>query len=341
MPDVLSREVRLRKRPVGNPSESDFEIVETRITEIADGQILIRNIYMSVDPYMRGRMNDRTTYVPPFEIDQPLEGGCVGQVVTSRNDKFAAGDCVLSRLGWREYAVSDGTEVTKIDAKLFPIQSYLGAAGMPGMTAYVGLLDIGKPREGETVFVSAASGAVGSIVCQIAKLKGCRVVGSVGSDEKAAWLQEEAGIDAVLNYKKADNLIAEVGKHCPEGIDVYFENVGGDHLVAALEHMNSFGRIVMCGMISIYNSAEPAPGPYNLYNTVLKQLTLQGFIVSGHMRKLPQFHAEMATWVREGKVKWKETVVEGIENAPAAFMGVFKGENFGKMLVKLGAPPGV
>ena len=337
MSHTISREIRLKHRPVGMPSATDFELAETQIPEISDGQILIRNIYMSVDPYMRGRMNDRKSYAPPFQIGQPLQGGCVGQVAASRNEKFAAGDCVQSMLGWREYAVSDETGLTKIDPNLFPIQTYLGAAGMPGMTAYVGLLDIGKPKAGETVFVSAASGAVGSIVCQIAKLKGCRVVGSAGSDEKAAWLKEEAGIDAVINYKKVDDLTAEVGKHCSAGIDVYFENVGGMHLVAALEHMNPFGRLVMCGMISAYNATEPVPGPPNLSYAVSKQLTLQGFIVSNHMHKLPQFHADMAAWMGAGKIKWKETVLEGIENAPKAFMGLFKGDNFGKMIVKVGA----
>ena len=339
MSDMLSREIRLKNRPVGLPDETDFELAETKISEIKDGQLLIRNIYMSVDPYMRGRMYDRKSYVPPFQIGQALEGGCVGEVIGSKNDKFAAGDCVMHMLGWREYAVSDGRGLTKIDPGMFPIQSYLGAAGMPGMTAYVGLLDIGRVAEGETVFVSAASGAVGSIVCQIARLKGCRVVGSAGSDEKVAWLKEEAGIDAAFNYKKVDYLIGEVGKHCPGGIDVYFENVGGDHLVAALEHMNPFGRLVMCGMISNYNATEPVPGPPNLGHTISKKLTMQGFIVGDHMRRLSQFHADMAAWMAQGKIKWKETVVEGVENAPAAFIGLFKGENFGKMLVRLGEDP--
>jgi NADPH-dependent curcumin reductase CurA len=335
MSDIVSREVRLKNRPLGMPRETDFEIAQTTIPAIGEGEVLVRNVYMSVDPYMRGRMNDRKSYVPPFRIDQPLEGGCVGQVAASNNDKYAVGDWVQSMLGWREYAVSDGAGLTKVDPDRFPVQSYLGTAGMPGMTAYVGLLDIGKPGQGETVFVSAASGAVGSIVCQIAKLKGCRVVGSAGSEEKAAWLQKQAGIDAVINYKQVDDLIAEVGKHCPKGIDIYFENVGGMHLVAALEHMNPFGRVVMCGMISAYNAAEPVPGPPNLSYTVSKQLTLQGFIVSNHMHRLPEFHTDMARWVGEGKIKWKETVWQGIEKAPAAFIGLFEGKNFGKMLVKL------
>lgn len=339
MPAIKSREVRLKNRPVGLPGQSDFELVETNVAEIGEGEVLIRNIYMSVDPYMRGRMYDRKSYVPPFQLNQPLEGGCVGQVVASKNNKFTVGDCVMSMLGWREYAVSDGTGLTVVDPNLVPIQTYLGTAGMPGMTAYIGLLDIGKPKEGETVFVSAASGAVGSVVCQIARLKGCRVVGSAGSDEKVKWLTQEAGIDAAFNYKKVDDLIAEFRKHCPRGIDVYFENVGGAHLEAALENMNSYGRIVMCGMISVYNATEPVAGPANLGYTVSKKLTIQGFIVSDHMNKRPQFISEMAAWIGEGKIKWKETILEGIANAPGAFIGLFKGENFGKMLVRLGADP--
>ena len=336
MPDIISREIRLKNRPVGLPSDSDFELAEITLPEVGDGEILVRNIYMSVDPYMRGRMYDRDSYVPPFQINQPLEGACVGRVIDSKKDQYDAGDYVLSMSGWREYFVSDGKGLSKIDPNIAPIQTFLGTVGMPGLTAYIGLLDIGKPQEGETVFVSAASGAVGSIVCQIAKLKGCRVVGSAGSDKKISWLMEEAGIDAAFNYKKVANLIAEVGKHCPQGIDIYFENVGGTHLEAALEYMNPFGRLVMCGMISIYNAVEPPPGPINLGYTISKRLTLQGFIVSDHLSKLPQFYADMGRWIEEGNIKWKETIVEGIENAPQAFVGLFKGDNFGKMIVKIG-----
>ncbi len=208
---------------------------------------------------------------------------------------------------------------------------------MPGMTAYVGLLDIGRPKAGETVFVSAAAGAVGAVACQIAKIKGCRVVGSAGSSGKVAWLMEEAGIDAAFNYKEADDLAAVVGKHCPNGIDIYFENVGGDHLEVALQHMNPFGRIVVCGMISQYNASEPPPGPRNLAMLMIKRLLLQGFLVSDHSDRLPQFYADMSQWLAEGRIKWKETIVEGIENAPRAFIGLFKGENLGKMLVRIGS----
>ncbi len=309
------------------------------IPEPSDGQVLVRNIYMSVDPYMRGRMVDRKSYVPPFQLGEPLSGGCIGQVVQSRVGEFQVGDLVLSMLGWREYYVSNGSRLTKIDPGTAPIQAYLGVAGMPGMTAYVGLLDIGQPNEGDTVFVSAASGAVGSVVCQIAKIKGCRVVGSAGSDEKVAWLRREAGIDAAFNYKQVQRLGAELGNHCPGGIDIYFDNVGGEHLQAALARMNLFGRVVLCGMISQYNVTEPLPGPSNLGLAIARRLTLKGFLVQDHSDRLPDFHADMAKWIAEGRIKWKETIVEGIENAPRAFIGLFKGENFGKMLVKIGPDP--
>jgi hypothetical protein len=341
MVETLSREIRLANRPVGLPRESDFELAEARIPEIREKGVLVRNIYMSVDPYMRGRMIDRPSYVPPFQIGEPLAGACVGQVVASRNAGFPVGDYVTSARGWREYYVSDGTDLIKIDPRLAPIQTYLGTLGMPGMTAYVGLLDIGLPKAGETVFVSAASGAVGAIVCQIAKIKGCRVIGSAGSREKVSWLMNEAGIDGAFNYKETEDLVAEVGKHCPKGIDVYYENVGGKHLEAALEHLNLFGRIVMCGMISQYNATEPEPGPRNLFYMTTKRLTVRGFIVSDHLDRRSQFLGDMSQWIAEGRIKWKETIVAGIENAPKAFISLFKGENFGKMLVKIGPDPAV
>jgi len=336
----ISREIHLNNRPVGLPAESDFELAEVTVPEVGERQVLVQNIYMSVDPYMRGRMVDKRSYLPPFQLGQPLDGGCVGRVVESKNEQFQVGDFVLGISGWREYFISDGTGLHKIDPQVAPIQAYLGTLGMPGLTAYSGLLEIGKPNEGETVFVSAASGAVGSIVCQIAKLKGCHVVGSAGSDEKVSWLLDEAGVDAAFNYKKADNIIAEVGKHCPKGIDVYFENVGGVHLEAALEHMNKFGRIVMCGMIAVYNASDPVPGPPNLSYIIGKRLTVKGLLVGDYMGKLPQFYADMGKWIAESKIKWKETIVTGIENAPKAFIGLFKGENFGKMIVKIGPDPG-
>ena len=331
----INREIRLKNRPEGLPTESDFELTESTIPEVGDGEVLVQNIFMSVDPYMRGRMYDRKSYMPPFQVGQPLEGGCIGRIVESKSKALKAGDYVSGMLGWREYFVFPGDGLMKIDKELAPIQSFLGAVGMPGLTAYAGLLDVGKLKEGETVFVSAAAGAVGSVVSQIAKIKGCYVIGSAGSDEKVAWLKEEAGIDAAFNYKKVKDVITEVDRLSPKGIDVYFENVGGVHLEAALEHMNTYGRIVMCGMISMYNTTEPVPGPANLSYVIGKQLTMRGFIVVDHFDKLKQFYADMGKWIAQGKMKWKETIVNGIENAPAAFIGLFNGENFGKMIVKI------
>ena len=339
--EILSREIRLARRPVGLPRESDFELAEMRIPELGEKEVLVRNIYMSVDPYMRGRMNDRPSYVPPFQLGEPLGGACVGQVVESRNPMFKDGDCVSSSRGWREYFVSDGTDLAKIDPRLAPIQAYLGPLGMPGMTAYIGLLHVGQPKVGETVLVSAASGAVGSIACQIARIKGCRVIGSAGSKEKVEWLLNDAGIDEAFNYKEAGDLVAEVGKYCAKGVDVCFENVGGRHLEAALEHMNLSGRVVLCGMISLYNATEPEPGPRNLFYVTTKRLTIRGFIVSDHLEWRSQFLGKMRQWIGEGRIKWKETIVAGIENAPKAFLSLFKGENFGKMLLKIGSDPAI
>lgn len=337
MSNVKSKEVRLKSRPVGMPKEGDFEIAEAEIGQPGDGEVLVRNIWMSVDPYMRGRMYDRESYVPPFQIGKPLEGGAIGQVVASNAEGVKEGDYVQSMLGWREYFVAKGNEVQKVDDKAgVPIQAFLGTLGMPGLTAYAGLLRVGELKDGETVFVSAASGAVGAVVCQIAKAKGCYVVGSAGSDDKCTWLEETAGIDKAINYKTCGNLTEAVGKAFPKGIDVYFENVGGEHLEAALEHMRPFGRLAMCGMISQYNATEAPAGPSNLIYMVGKSLKMQGFIVSNHFDLLPDFIKDMSGWIAEGKLKWEETVEEGIERAPHAFLNLFTGQNFGKMLVKVG-----
>ncbi|MCW9035149.1 MAG: NADP-dependent oxidoreductase [Alphaproteobacteria bacterium] len=332
---MKSREIQLKSRPDGQPTPDNFSLVEVDIPEIKDGELLIENSWMSVDPYMRGRMVDRKSYVPPFQIGEALSGGAIGEVIQSKNDTFKVGDQVLHMGGWREKFVSNGEMVNTITPNPLPIQTFLGTMGMPGMTAYAGLLRIGEPKEGDTVFVSAASGAVGSVVCQIAKAKGCRVVGSVGSDEKANWLLNEVGIDGVVNYKKTKNLQKEIAQHCPKGIDVYFENVGGAHFEAALNLLNPFGRVAMCGMIDRYNDTKPVPGPSNLVQIVGKSLKVQGFIVSNHYDMQPEFIADMSKWIGEGKIKWQETVYEGIEKAPNAFLALFSGENFGKMLVKI------
>jgi NADPH-dependent curcumin reductase CurA len=335
MNTMMSREIQLRKRPVGIPTAENFKLVEVPVPELKDGEILVQNEYISVDPYMRGRMNDYKSYTPAFQIGETLTGGAVGKIVASKSEALEVGDYVLNFTGWREYFVSNGVGLTKIDPTIAPIQSFLGALGMPGMTAYVGLMNIGQPKENETVYVSAASGAVGSIVCQIAKIKGCRVIGSAGSDQKVDWLLNEIGIDGAFNYKKEKNLTLALQEQCPNGIDIYFENVGGEHLEAVLFNMNSFGRIPVCGMISQYNQTQPQAGPRNLGFIIGKRLLLQGFIVSDHSDQLPQFQADMTQWIKAGKIKWEETIIAGIENTPQALIGLFSGENLGKMLVQV------
>jgi hypothetical protein len=335
MDNQKNHEIRLKSRPVGLPTAENFEVAETPVPTPQAGQVLVRNSYISVDPYMRGRMVDRKSYVPPFQIGEVLQGGAVGQVVASNgNDKLKVGDFVQSMNGWREWYVSGGQDVQKFDPQV-SIQSYLGAMGMPGMTAYVGLLRIATLKDGERVFVSAASGAVGSIACQIAKAKGCYVVGSAGSDKKVKYLKE-IGVDQAINYKTAGDLNAAVARAFPEGIDVYFENVGGAHLEAALNNMRQYGRIALCGMIDIYNATELMPGPRNLAMAIGLSLTLRGFIVSNHFDMQADFHRDMTRWAKEGKMKWRETIVDGVQNSPKAFIGLFKGENLGKMVVRVG-----
>jgi NADPH-dependent curcumin reductase CurA len=336
-----SREIRLARRPDGMPSPQDFQLAETEVPAPAEGQVLVRNIYMSVDPYMRGRMVVRESYVPPFQIGEALSGGAVGQVVESKNTGFKTGDYVSNFSGWKEWFVTSGGDLTKVDSALAPIQAYLGALGMPGLTAYAGLLKVGELKDGERVFVSAASGAVGAVVCQIAKNKGCYVVGSAGSDEKCEWLKREAGVDRAINYRTCGDLTKAVREAFPQGIDVYFENVGGAHLDAALANMRMHGRIPVCGMIAQYNATAMPPGPANIINVIPQRLTIRGFIVTDYANLTPDFLRDMSEWRKAGKMKWPETIVEGIERAPEAFIGLFKGENFGKMLVKIGPDPAV
>lgn len=341
MKERVSREIHLRKRPIGIPTEGNFELVESRIPNPKEGQFVVRNIWMSVDPYMRGRMRGIKTYISPFELNKPLEGSCIGQVVESKNDQFKIGDYVLSNYGWREYWVStESNAVTKIDPKIAPLQSYLGIMGLTGLTAYVGLLKVAGLRESDrekhTVFISAAAGAVGSASCQIAKIKGCRVIGSTGSQEKVSWLLKEANIDYAFNYNEIGekNISSDLKRQCPDGIDIYFDNVGGKHLEAAIDNMKTFGIVVLCGMISQYNLSS-SKGPSNLMLAITNRLRLQGFIVRDHYDMLVEFHANMSKWIKDGKIKWKETIFEGLENAPKAFLALFKGQNIGKMLVRL------
>jgi NADPH-dependent curcumin reductase CurA len=334
MAGFTSREVRLKNRPVGMPQPGDFEVASVELAAPGDGQVLVRNRWMSVDPYMRGRMYDRPSYVPPFKIGDPLEGGAVGEVVESRDPGFAPGDLVLSMMGWREGFAASAAALEKLPGTAgVPAEAFLGVLGMPGLTAYAGLLEIGEPKEGDTVFVSGAAGAVGSIVAQIAKIKGCTVVASAGSDEKCAWLKS-LGVDHAVNYKSG-NLLEAVRSAVPKGIDVYFDNVGGEHLEVALEVARPFARFVECGMIAQYNDTQPAPGPRNLMYVVGKSLKIQGFIVTQFAGLRPQFVQDMSGWIASGSVKWEATVEQGIDNAPAAFLKLFSGGNTGKMLVKL------
>jgi NADPH-dependent curcumin reductase CurA len=336
MSDPKNHEIRLKSRPDGMPTLANFEVVETPVPAASAGQVLVRNSYMSVDPYMRGRMVDRASYTPPFQIGETLTGGAVGQVVASNNPGFKVGDFVSNFAGWREWFVSSGGDLQKVDPSIVPIQTFLGTFGMPGLTAYAGLLRVGELKEGERVFVSAASGAVGSVVCQIAKNKGCYVVGSAGSDEKCDWLIREARVDKAINYKTCGELDTAVREAFPQGIDVYFENVGGAHLVAALSNMRPNGRIPVCGMIEQYNATSLPPGPGNIIAVIPLRLTIKGFIVSDYGDMMPDFMRDMGAWAKAGKLKWAETIVDGIENAPKAFIGLFKGDNTGKMLVRVG-----
>ncbi|MET9464171.1 NADP-dependent oxidoreductase [Streptomyces sp. NPDC006544] len=331
---AVSREWHLVRRPQGWPVAEDFALREAPVNaEPAAGRILVRNLHMSVDPYMRGRMNDAKSYVPPFQLDQPMQGGAVGEIVASAAEGFAVGDHVLHPLGWREYAELDAAHATKVDASLAPLSAYLGVLGMPGLTAYAGLFEVASFKEGDSVFVSGAAGAVGSLVGQFAKIKGAsRVIGSAGSGEKVTLLTEKYGFDTAFNYKDAP-VAEQLPKAAPDGIDVYFDNVGGDHLEAALTSLNAFGRATLCGAIAHYNDTEAAPGPRNLMNVIGKRLRLQGILVSDHAALQPQFVQDVAGWLRSGQLVADETVVEGVENATEAFLGMLRGENTGKMIV--------
>lgn len=337
MSNHSAKQVHLISRPEGMPSQKNFKLIECALPAPLSGEVLVKNLFMSVDPYMRGRMRENAVYAEAYALNAVMYGGAIGEVIESGDPSLQAGDIVLNGAAWQDKFVAKANTVSKVipfDAKQLSL--YLGTLGMPGLTAYVGLFKYGEPKKDETVFVSAASGAVGANVCQIAKLKGCRVIGSVGSDAKGKWLLDECGIDAVINYKTCGDLTKALAQAAPDGVDVYFENVGGEHLQAALNVMNPFGRIAACGMIASYNNAEPAPGPNNLMLIVGKKIRINGFIVSDHAAMREQFLSEMIPWIQEGKVKSRETVFEGIDNAVDAFLGLFSGENFGKMVVKLG-----
>jgi hypothetical protein len=331
---TISREIRLRSRPVGAPTADNFELAAVTLPDPGPGEVQVRNSWMTVDPYMRGRMNDVQSYTPPFQIGQALQGGAVGEVLASNDPAFKKGEAVQSFFGWREAFNAPAAAVQKLDTHGLPPQAFLGAVGMPGLTAYAGLLRVAALKPGDVVFVSGAAGAVGQIVCQIAKIKGHTVIGSAGGADKATYLKA-IGVDHVIDYKAESDLTAALMKAAPQGIDVYFDNVGGAHLEAALMAAKPFGRFALCGMISQYNATDMGPGIRGLIMCVGKQLRLEGFIVSSHADMQPAFLADMSKWIAEGKLKWEETVEEGIENAPTAFLKLFKGENLGKMLVRL------
>jgi NADPH-dependent curcumin reductase CurA len=331
---TTSREIRLKSRPVGLPTPANFELASVVVPEPAAGEVTVKNLWMTVDPYMRGRMNDAVSYTPPFQLGQAMQGGAVGEVVASKADALKAGDLVSSFFGWREAFNAPAAALEKLETHGLPPQAFLGAAGMPGLTAYVGLLKIAALKDGDVVFVSAAAGAVGQIVCQIAKLKGHTVIGSAGGAEKIAYLKE-IGVDHAIDYKAEKDLTAALMRAAPGGIDVYFDNVGGAHLEAALVAAKPFARFALCGMIAGYNATDLGDGVRGLMLTVGKQLRLEGFIVSSHNDVAPAFRHDFAEWAAQGKIKWRETIEQGIERAPDAFLKLFSGENVGKMLVKL------
>lgn len=329
------REIRLKSRPNGMPTADNFELATVELPAPAAGEVQVKNLWMTVDPYMRGRMNDVQSYTPPFALGKAMDGGAVGEVIASGDPAFKPGDLVQSGFGWREGFNAPAAQVQKLDPMGLPIQAFLGAAGMPGLTAYAGLLKIAALKDGDIVFVSGAAGAVGSMVAQIAKAKGHTVIGSAGGPDKIAFLKS-IGVDHTIDYKAEKDLTAALLKAAPNGIDVYFDNVGGEHLEAALTAARPFARFALCGAISMYNATEMPAGPRNLVMMVGKQLRMEGFIVSSSWDMMPAYLRDLSQWVKDGKVTWKETVFEGIEKAPDAFLGLFKGENLGKMLVKLG-----
>ena len=332
---TTSREIRLKSRPVGLPTAANFDLVTVDLPAPGPGEVQVRNTWMTVDPYMRGRMNDVKSYTPPFALGEVLQGGAVGEVIASNDPSLKVGDLVQSGNGWREAFNAPASTVQKLETHGLPPEAFLGVAGMPGLTAYVGLLKIAALKPGDVVFVSGAAGAVGSVVCQIAKLKGHKVIASAGGPEKVKFLKDDLGVDVAIDYKATPDLTAALTAAAPEGIDVYFENVGGEHLEAALNAAAPFARFAICGMISQYNATAPVPGPRNMALIIGKNLRLEGFIVSNHWDMMPAFIKDLAEWSAAGKLKWKQTVKEGIEKAPEAFLGLFSGDNFGKMLVKL------
>ena len=334
---MMNRQIQLKSRPAGMPTVGNFEAVDVAPPMPKDGEVLRRTIYLSLDPYMRGRMSDAPSYAAGVNLHDVMCGHTVSEVVESHNPQFQAGDVVTGYDGWQQYASSSGKELRKLDPAAAPISTAIGVLGMPGATAYIGLLDIGQPKPGETVVVSAASGAVGSIVGQLAKIKGCRAVGVAGSPEKCRYVVEELGFDACINYK-TDDLVPALRAACPDGVDIYFENVGGAVFAAVLRVLNRGARIPLCGMISEYNTTKDPGGP-NLRPLLVHRAMIKGFIVSDHGDRLPAFLQEVAPLVRDGRIKYREDIVDGLDAAPSALIGLFEGRNFGKMVVRVSPDP--
>ncbi|HKI02603.1 MAG TPA: NADP-dependent oxidoreductase [Thermoanaerobaculia bacterium] len=327
-------QVRLAARPKGLPKDSDFQLTEEAIPQPGEGEILVRNTLLSLDPAMRGWMNDVRSYVPPIGIGEVMRGLTVGEVVDSRHPDFSPGDAVTGVLGWQRFAVARGKDLTRIPPEV-PPRLAMGPLGMTGMTAYFGLLEVGAAKAGDTVLVSGAGGAVGSMVGQIARIRGCRSVGIAGTDEKCRWVTEELGFDAAINYKTTPDLHEEIRRTCPQGVDVYFDNVGGDILDTALRNLAMRARVVICGAISQYNATEPAKGPSNYMMLLVQRARMEGFLVFDYVARFPEAQAEMGRWIAEGKLRHREDVVEGLENAPRALLRLFDGSNMGKLVVRI------
>ncbi len=338
MSNQMNRQILLAARPQGAPKESDFTLVETPVPEPGDGELVTRAIYLSLDPYMRGRMNAGKSYAKPVEIGQVMEGGAVAQVVASRNPKFAEGDIVFGYFGWQDYHLTDGKGLRKVDPAQAPISTSLGILGMPGMTAYTGMANIGQPKDGETLVVAAASGAVGSTVGQIGKIKGCRVVGVAGSPDKCKFVTDELGFDACISHRDPD-LSDKLADACPDGVDIYWENVGGKVFEAVLPLFNFFARVPVCGLIAHYNATALPDGPNRvpavMRSVLSNRLRIQGFIVWDFAKQSQEFQETMSGWIRDGRVKYREDFVDGLENAPGAFIGLLEGKNFGKLVVRV------
>src|SRR5438309_9440726 len=336
---AMNRQIRLKSRPSGIPTAANFEAADAPIPSPAEGGVLRKTLYLSLDPYMRGRMSDAPSYAAPVNVGDVMCGHTVSEVVESRDPAFHPGDIVAAYDGWQQYASGPGKDLRKLDPSAAPISTAIGVLGMPGLTAYVGLYDIGQPKAGETVVVSAAAGAVGSVVGQLAKIRGCRAVGVAGSEAKCELVVKELGFDACVNYR-TEPLLSALQKACPKGIDVYFDNVGGDVLAAVLRLINRFARIPLCGLISQYNATELPPGP-NLSPILVNRALIRGFIISDHGDRFADFHRDCAQWLREGRIRYREDVVVGLENAPEAFIGLLRGRNVGKLVVKVGDDPTV